>query len=272
MPASTARSQPPAAQRGRRPARAPGSGSHSPLLRRRLPDSRRAGRHAAAGARGRRDRPVDGQRGAPDRGRPGPRTGRRAAGRARLGPRAGRPRPGPADDAEPWDRCAAHAERELAETLRPLRKAQPDLRLRPLVVCDDAAPLLTMLSTGAELLVLGRSARGAAARTLAGAPATDVAAVARCPVLVVPDQPGCSPGRCGATGRAGSREGHAAPDGPCVRPMRRPVTRPSGTGAPVRQRSAAEAAERLVCRLDGVVDVMSRLTWRVDDGGLTRRR
>ncbi|MCE3553134.1 CBS domain-containing protein [Pseudonocardia sp. RS11V-5] len=38
------------------------------------------------------------------------------------------------------------------------------------------------------------------------------------------------------------------------------------------ERSTAEAAERLVRRLDGVVDVVSHLTWRVDDGGLTRRR
>lgn len=38
------------------------------------------------------------------------------------------------------------------------------------------------------------------------------------------------------------------------------------------ERSTAEAAERLVRRLDGVVDVASHLTWRIDDGGLTRRR
>jgi CBS domain-containing protein len=38
------------------------------------------------------------------------------------------------------------------------------------------------------------------------------------------------------------------------------------------ERSTAEAAERLVRRLDGVVDVTSHLTWRIDDGGLARRR
>ncbi|MFR9802399.1 CBS domain-containing protein [Pseudonocardia sp. RS010] len=38
------------------------------------------------------------------------------------------------------------------------------------------------------------------------------------------------------------------------------------------ERSTAEAAERLVRRLDGVVDVVSHLTWRIDDGGLARRR
>jgi CBS domain-containing protein len=40
----------------------------------------------------------------------------------------------------------------------------------------------------------------------------------------------------------------------------------------VDRRSTAEAAERLVRRLDGVVDVISRLDHRVDDGGLAKRR
>jgi CBS domain-containing protein len=40
----------------------------------------------------------------------------------------------------------------------------------------------------------------------------------------------------------------------------------------VDRRSTAEAAERLVRRLDGVVDVISRLDYRVDDGGLAKRR
>jgi CBS domain-containing protein len=40
----------------------------------------------------------------------------------------------------------------------------------------------------------------------------------------------------------------------------------------VDRRSTAEAAERLVRRLDGVVDVDSRLEFRVEDGGLARRR
>jgi CBS domain-containing protein len=40
----------------------------------------------------------------------------------------------------------------------------------------------------------------------------------------------------------------------------------------VEERSTAEAAERLVRRLDGVVDVIRHLEHRIDDGGLARRR
>ncbi|WP_214401418.1 CBS domain-containing protein [Pseudonocardia lacus] len=40
----------------------------------------------------------------------------------------------------------------------------------------------------------------------------------------------------------------------------------------VDRRSTAEAAERLVRRLDGVVDVVANLGFRVDDRGLARRR
>jgi CBS domain-containing protein len=39
----------------------------------------------------------------------------------------------------------------------------------------------------------------------------------------------------------------------------------------VEQRSTAEIAERLVHRLDGVVDVISTLEYRLDDGGITGR-
>ncbi|MCE3553135.1 universal stress protein [Pseudonocardia sp. RS11V-5] len=85
-----------------------------------------------------------------------------------------------------WDDRAARAERELLEALRPWREASPALRLHPLVVHDDAAPLLTSLSGHAELLVVGRSGRGGLTRTLAGAPAAAVVAAAHCPVLVVP--------------------------------------------------------------------------------------
>lgn len=40
----------------------------------------------------------------------------------------------------------------------------------------------------------------------------------------------------------------------------------------VGDRSTAEVAERLVRRLDGVIDVVSELEFRFDDGGLARRR
>jgi CBS domain-containing protein len=39
----------------------------------------------------------------------------------------------------------------------------------------------------------------------------------------------------------------------------------------VDQRSVADMAERLVRRVDGVVDVVSELGYRIDDGGLARR-
>lgn len=39
----------------------------------------------------------------------------------------------------------------------------------------------------------------------------------------------------------------------------------------VEQRSTAELAERLVRRVDGVVDIVSTLTYRIDDGGTARR-
>lgn len=42
----------------------------------------------------------------------------------------------------------------------------------------------------------------------------------------------------------------------------------SGT---VEQRSTAEIAERLVHRLDGVVDVVCALRYRIDDGGIGGR-
>jgi osmotically-inducible protein OsmY len=40
---------------------------------------------------------------------------------------------------------------------------------------------------------------------------------------------------------------------------------------PVDRRSFAQVAERLVRRTDGVVDVVNRLTYAVDDGGLRSR-
>jgi CBS domain-containing protein len=40
----------------------------------------------------------------------------------------------------------------------------------------------------------------------------------------------------------------------------------------VNDRSTAESAERLARRVDGVVDVVSELEYRVDDGGVAHRR
>ncbi|MCE0764439.1 universal stress protein [Pseudonocardia kujensis] len=82
---------------------------------------------------------------------------------------------------------AEEAQRELDQLLSPWRIGYPDLRLHPLVVHGDAAAVLTMLSVDAELLVVGRSGRGALLRAVAGAPGDDAVAAARCPVLVVPE-------------------------------------------------------------------------------------
>ncbi|WP_345379301.1 universal stress protein [Pseudonocardia yuanmonensis] len=82
---------------------------------------------------------------------------------------------------------AEGARRELDQLLSPWRIGYPDLRLHPLVVHGDAAAVLTMLSVDAELLVVGRSGRGALVRAVAGAPGDEALAAARCPVLVVPE-------------------------------------------------------------------------------------
>jgi nucleotide-binding universal stress UspA family protein len=82
---------------------------------------------------------------------------------------------------------AEEAQRELDQLLSPWRIGYPDLRLHPLVVHGGAAAVLTMLSVDAELLVVGRSGRGALLRAVAGTPGDDAVAAARCPVLVVPE-------------------------------------------------------------------------------------
>ncbi|MCE3555329.1 universal stress protein, partial [Pseudonocardia sp. RS11V-5] len=64
---------------------------------------------------------------------------------------------------------AEEAQRELDQLLSPWRIGYPELRLHPLVVLGDLPPVLTMLSVDAELLVVGRSGRGALLRAVAGA-------------------------------------------------------------------------------------------------------
>lgn len=82
---------------------------------------------------------------------------------------------------------AEGARRELDQLLSPWRIGYPELQLHPLVVHGDPTAVLTMLSVDAELLVVGRSGRGALLRAVAGSPGDDAVAAARCPVLVVPE-------------------------------------------------------------------------------------
>ncbi|MFR9802974.1 universal stress protein [Pseudonocardia sp. RS010] len=82
---------------------------------------------------------------------------------------------------------AEEAGRDLEHLVSPWRIGYRTLPLHPIVVHGDAAAVLTMLSVDAELLVLGRSGRGALVRAVAGSPGDDVLAAARCPVLVVPE-------------------------------------------------------------------------------------
>lgn len=55
-----------------------------------------------------------------------------------------------------------------------------------MVVQDHPADFLVALSHGAQLLVLGRSARGALLAGIAGSPVDALLASAGCPVMVVP--------------------------------------------------------------------------------------
>jgi len=86
-----------------------------------------------------------------------------------------------------WDSAAARATVDLDQALSPYRVAYPDLVIRAMVVRDDAAALLTLLSDEAEVMVLGHSGRGALAEALLGSPLGAVLHAGRCPVLVVPE-------------------------------------------------------------------------------------
>jgi nucleotide-binding universal stress UspA family protein len=86
-----------------------------------------------------------------------------------------------------WDRAEDRARCELELELSPWTVIHPDVRIEKMVVQDRATELLLALSRRAQLLVLGRSGRGALLGLIAGSPADALLRAAKCPVLVVPD-------------------------------------------------------------------------------------
>jgi nucleotide-binding universal stress UspA family protein len=95
-----------------------------------------------------------------------------------------------------WDRAEAHARTELELALAAGRAAHPGVPVTSMVVQDSPSDLLLAFSTRAQLLVIGRSERGAAA----GSPVGLLLRAAGCPVLVVPS--GRPAPRAGALGTA----------------------------------------------------------------------
>ena len=85
-----------------------------------------------------------------------------------------------------WDRAEQHARSELEMALSAERIVHPDVPVELVVVQDDPAEMLLALSGRAQLVVLGRSARGALLANLAGSPVDALLRAARCPVIVVP--------------------------------------------------------------------------------------
>jgi len=84
------------------------------------------------------------------------------------------------------DHAVERARDDLELALSPWTVIYPEVRVEQMVVPDQTTALLLDLSTRAQLLVLGRSARGALLGLIVGSPAVDLLGAAQCPVLVVP--------------------------------------------------------------------------------------
>ena len=85
-----------------------------------------------------------------------------------------------------WDAAHRRARQELDIALSAWTVAYPDMTVQTMVVEDDAAEFLISLSHRAQLLVLGRSGRGALLGAIAGSPVHTLMTRAQCPVMVVP--------------------------------------------------------------------------------------
>jgi nucleotide-binding universal stress UspA family protein len=85
-----------------------------------------------------------------------------------------------------WDRTEDRAQRELELELSPWIVIHPEVSVETMVVQDRATDFLLALSHRAQLLVLGRSTRGALLGLIAGSPAATLLRAANCPVIVVP--------------------------------------------------------------------------------------
>lgn len=90
------------------------------------------------------------------------------------------------DQLHMWDRRNDRARREVDLALSAWRVIFPDVEVDALVVQDRTADFLFALTGLSQLLVLGRSARGALLATIAGSPVSELLPRARCPLLVVP--------------------------------------------------------------------------------------
>jgi nucleotide-binding universal stress UspA family protein len=90
------------------------------------------------------------------------------------------------DRIDRWDGVEHRAARELELALSAQRVVHPDVPVQPMVVQDGPTELLLALSTRAQLLVLGRSQRGALLTGLAGSPVAELLGAASCPIVVVP--------------------------------------------------------------------------------------
>src|SRR6476469_9523215 len=84
------------------------------------------------------------------------------------------------------DHAVERARDDLELALSPWTVIYPEVRVEQMVVPDQTTALLLDLSTRAQLLVLGRSARGALLGLIVGSPAVDLLGAAQCPVVVVP--------------------------------------------------------------------------------------
>lgn len=85
-----------------------------------------------------------------------------------------------------FDATDAQLTRELDIALSTWVANYPSVTVKTLIVNDDATAGLVVLTHRAQLLVLGRSVRGATLARLLGSPVDTVVHRSRCPVLVVP--------------------------------------------------------------------------------------
>ncbi|TWF75125.1 universal stress protein family protein [Pseudonocardia hierapolitana] len=95
----------------------------------------------------------------------------------------GRPR---ADPIAAWDGAEQRVRRELDHALSAWTIIHPDAPIDAMVVQDRPTELFQALSHRAQLLVLGRSTRGALVAGITGSPANALLRTSACPVMVVP--------------------------------------------------------------------------------------
>jgi nucleotide-binding universal stress UspA family protein len=93
------------------------------------------------------------------------------------------PGPGPPGSV---DRATERVRRDLDLALSAWTVIYPTVQVERIVAQDHATALLRELCVRAQLLVLGRSGRGALLGLVVGSPAVDLLGGAQCPLLVVP--------------------------------------------------------------------------------------